>query len=229
MARAAGMNEQQAMFVERMSAAATHEIMNGLASVGQSSGLMQDLLSLGFSRGWRVKLRSIFSSGSKTQDPGQRLQKSLLAVNHNVEKTMRTTRALNRFLHSLTPSKEPVSASQALQIIAELMQPFARQKKTELELLECPVEVPCPISPLLIYQAVAGCIESLLQKTSKDQLSLSCQCKTEILTYIVRSANLQTTDEDLPALEGIAPKLAALGCHLEVLASGLALNLPFKL
>jgi signal transduction histidine kinase len=223
------MNEQQVVFVERISAAATHEIMNSLASVGQSSGLMQDLLTLGVNRGWRAKLSKIFGSGSKAQEPGQRLQKSLLAVNHSLEKTMRTTRALNRFLHSLTPSKEPLSASQALQIIAELMQPFARQKRTELKLLQCPAENPCPISPLLIYQALAACIESLLQQTSNDQLSLDCQCKDEVLSYIVRSAQLQPADKDIPPLEGIAPKLAAQGCQLEVVTSGLALNLPCKL
>ncbi len=223
------MNDQQAAFVERIAAAATHEIMNGLASVGQSAGLMQDLLELGLVVGLRARLRKIFSSGSQAgRDPEQRLKKSLLAVGHSMEKTMRTTRALNRFLHSLTPSQEQVPISQVLEVAAELMQPFARQKKSKIRLLECEAkDRSFPVNPLLAYQALATCIEVFLDKTSQDELSLACQSKQEGMVLTVQSCKLQPAEEDVPVVKEICPDLAALDCAIEKIASGLAISLPY--
>ena len=222
------MNDKQSAFVERIGTSATHEIMNGLASVGQSTGLMQDLLGMGLGGGLRARLRRIFSSKTQaSKDPEQRLQKSLLTVGHSMERTMRTTRALSRFLHSLTPSQEQISTIQALEIVTELMQPSAKQKKSTLRLLESETKDPFPAHPLPAYQAVVACIEVFLDKASQDELSLGCQGNAlGGIVVTVQSSKLAPAEEDVPEVREICPDLAELGYAIERTPNGLAIHLP---
>ncbi|MFP4168410.1 MAG: hypothetical protein ACLFSY_06120 [Desulfonatronovibrionaceae bacterium] len=222
------MNEHKAAFIERISAAATHEILNGLASVGQSCGLMQDLMALGLTRGWMGKLKYMLAGRGRPPDAGKRFEKSLVAVNQGMKKARRTTRALNRFIHSLTPSGEEEPVHQLLEVTAVLMHPFAGRKKTELEVRDPDRGLVCPVSSFLVYRTLAACVDAFVDKAVEDQIYLSCYKQGQNAVCSVQSLKVKCTEDMSRDLDALRQELQAEKCTLKAASTGFLLVLPLS-
>lgn len=220
------MNDDEAAFIERMAAAATHEIMNGLASIGQATGLMNDLLALGLAGGG---FKSLLGLRRKSDRPDTlaRFKKSLAKVRSGVDKSLETTQALNRFMHGLSPSNEPVLAGEMLKVIAALMRRAARQKKVELSVGQVEPGVTVTTHPFKIYQALAACVDDLLDKAESGEVfDLSCHLEAERAVLAVRSSAPKPPGEVSEGLRKATLFLSPLNCGLNSIESGHAVTIP---
>lgn len=211
------MNESDSAFIERMAAAATHEIMNGLASIGQAAGLMGDLLDLGLAGG-RDTRKGFFGLRGKADQPHttERFKKSITAVRNGVSKSLETTHALNRFIHGLTPEADPVRAEDLLKVVSVLARRGAKSKKVEIVVGRVDPDVTLNVLPIVIYRALVACIDKLLENAEAgDTFELSCHREVDLSHLEVRSPRAVRGSKDMSEeLREISAALSALGCSL---------------
>lgn len=220
------MNDQDAAFIERMAAEATHEIMNGLASIGQASGLMGDLLALGFGGGG---VKGFFKLRGKSGgvDTTARFKKSITAVQNSVQRSLETTNALNRFMHDLNPSQEPRSAKDIVSIMAALMRRSAKQRKVELLIGTIAPEYAVTIPLLPLYRGLSACIDELLGNAEPGMvLSLQCTKGPRGLVFSVQSVVARPAGELEGTLQNVSSALSEIGCELYEIEDGYGIIVP---
>jgi signal transduction histidine kinase len=217
------MNDQDAAFVERMTAEATHEIMNGLASIGQASGLMGDLLELGLAGGG---IRGLFKRGGG-QDTKARFKKSITSVQNSMQKSLETTSALNRFIHDLTPGEEPARAKPLVESMGVLMRRSAKQRKVELKVEDMDPEIRVVAPAFVLYRGLAACIDALLAQAEPGiVLSLGCQAKGPGVEFCVQTASAFAFGDLPEALRQVGEELLRHGCTLHEIEDGYGITTP---
>ena len=141
------MNAGMRAFVERISSLATHEIMNGLATIGESAGLLSDLVALGVIGATsdepaprpRQGLfgRLLGRRAAPAQDKATAsLDRSLTRCATGVDRVGEVALALNRFLHGLTAHEDPVPGVAAVRVAATLLCPTARKYRRAIVVAE---------------------------------------------------------------------------------------------
>ncbi len=201
------MTDKDLELVERLIAAATHDIMNGLASVGQASGLMGDLLKMGLAGG-SGGLLSFLRPPAK-DDPAPRFKKSIANIQTSADRCRDIAAAVNNFAHSLRPAQDPTPCKQVVETLTVLMRRIAAQKRTELKAgkIADNAHVAPPLTT--VYRALVACVDDLLITGSKGcSITLSCAIRDTHVVFSVVGNKLKPSSQTPPALQDVAELLA---------------------
>lgn len=148
------MKEQESAFIGKITAGATHEFMNILATIRETSGLMEDLLSLNRDTSFSHK---------------EKFTKTLATIRKQVDRGMIISETLNAFAHSMDESKARIAIHELLDRLVFLMQRFSRLSNVQLTRDHTHQIEPPPVifsDPFKLQLSIASCIETCLANTS---------------------------------------------------------------
>ncbi len=141
------------IFVAKITAGLSHEFMNVLATIRETSGLMEDLLAL-----------------DQNEFPyREKFARSLGAIRKQVNRGMEIGENLNQFAHSMDEPRVQLELNDALQQFKSLMQRFVRLQKAQLavESGESPLEI--ETDSLRLQMIFAACVEYCLLHTAPGE------------------------------------------------------------
>jgi signal transduction histidine kinase len=144
------MNNREIAFVERMTAGATHELLNIFAIIREASGLMDDILRLnpGALSSWEDKSRE-----------------ALARIRRQVVRGAELSERLNSFAHGLAASPASVELHDAVAGVALLMRHAARIRKVELRTRLAEDSPVVSIVPLRLQMVLVAFIDHCLDLT----------------------------------------------------------------
>jgi len=214
------MRKQETAFISKITAGVTHEFMNVLSTIKETSGLMEDLLAL---------------SGDASFPHHEKFSKTLIIIKKQVRRGMEISGMLNKFAHSMEEPEAWVEINELLDQIAILMQRFASLKRVRLAInpLESPLDI--RIDPFRLQLILVACLEYCFDRTAsggvvtlqshKTKKGISIQCLME------PCSNSKENVQELPnELEEFQETLRGLNAKLFPISSpgqhGLELILP---
>jgi len=145
------MREQDTAFIGKITAAVTHEFMNVLSTIKETSGLMEDLLAL---------------SGENSFKHHEKFSRTLIIIREQVRRGMEISEMLNNFAHSMDEPEAWIEINELLDQLSILVQRFAKLKKVVLTLnpLETPLEI--RIDPFRLHLILVTCLEYCFDHTA---------------------------------------------------------------
>ena len=143
---------KQAAFMGRLTAGVTHEFKNVLAIIKETSGLMEDLLSL-------------TDSSFKHKD---RFSKALVTIKEQVDRGVELSTKLNRLAHDPDTEEAQVDLPQILEQTVYLSRRFARISGVKLKADSSETAVSLTGNPLSIRMAIFSALECCWQSMEKD-------------------------------------------------------------
>jgi signal transduction histidine kinase len=206
------MTDREIAFIERMTAGATHELLNTFAIIREASGLMDDILRLnpGGLSSWEEKANE-----------------ALARIRRQVVRGAELSQRLNSFAHGLAASPESVELHDAVAGVALLMRHAARIRKVELRTRlagDSPVVFIVPLRlQMLLVAFIDHCLDlaepggSLTLRADERDGTIAVIC--DRTPQKARAEERAAASERPTALENAA---GALGARLESgTASGL--------
>jgi len=148
------MKEQESAFIGKITAGATHEFVNVLATIRETSGLMEDLLALNREVSFAHK---------------EKFKKILNTIQKHVDRGMVISEKLNAFAHSMDEPKSRVVINELLDQLVFLMQRFSRLSNVQLTRDRANQIESSPVilsDPFKLQLSIASCIEYCLANTS---------------------------------------------------------------
>jgi len=147
----------------------THEIKNVLAVIRESSGLMEDILSMTKEKSFQHK---------------EKFLKVLSTIQEQVQRGVDLATSLNRFAHSMDEPKASVDINATLDQLAFLMQRFARLKRVNLKASRGD-SISIVKDPFRLQLVIFQCIESCL-KESEEGMVIELKAEKQKNGVIVR-------------------------------------------
>jgi len=160
---------QEIAFVGKITAGVTHEINNVLAIIKESSGLMEDLLSL--SEGNSFPFSDKFS-------------RSLSTVQEQINRGVELVKKLNQFAHT---SDEPVAQADLNRLVEQIVflsQRFARKKKIVMHFHPSEEAIFIITNPLLLQMILfesMACFWDSMPEGSRMHLNLLKEGKEALI------------------------------------------------
>jgi signal transduction histidine kinase len=183
-------------FVGRVSASLSHEIKNTLAIIGETSGLIGDLLE--------------YSPPPADWETYPRFKKLLASIAGQVDRSVTIVTRLNRFAHSMDEPLVSLELNGLLQDINNLAQRFANLKEVRLKTQLSDGALPMRTDPFRLQQVVFGFIDRGLQSAPKDTTVTVASGKAGGMAQII------ITDEGPSQAESIRKQIATpLGAFQE--------------
>lgn len=141
---------QEAAFIAKVTAGATHELRNILAIVKESAGLIEDVVNAADDLG---------------APSHERIARSVDRIRAQVIRGTEFLSNLNRFAHSLDHAEERLDLSDEAKQAAFLCQRFARQKRQAIEVRPGDPDLTVVANALwlqmVLFTAVQCCLEQL--------------------------------------------------------------------
>jgi hypothetical protein len=193
------MEQKEIAMIGRISAAMTHEMRNVLAIIRESSGLMQDILAL--SEGASFPHRDKFTN-------------ALAKIEKHVRRGDEIVTQFNTFAHSMDEPRDWVEVNELINLVAILMERFARSKEVTLSAEPLDGAPSLYTNPVRLMLALAACVEQFVnQAASEDAIVLRPNKEKDkaVIEILVKKASVETgpvpcdlTDvtEVLKALDG---------------------------
>ena len=145
------MREQETAFIGKITAGVTHEFMNVLATIRETSGLMEDLLAL----------------SRETPFPHrEKFEKILTTIKKQVFRGMKMSGSLNKFAHSMDEPESRVEVNQLLDQLAFLMQHFANLKRVQLTVNPVEPSLAIYTDPFRLQLILVACLEYCMERTA---------------------------------------------------------------
>jgi len=216
--------EKEVKFFGKITAGFTHELKNVLAIIRESSGLMEDIIS--------ISPEAIILYQDK-------IQKSLDRIKNQIIRGVELTDRLNRFAHSTDENIAKIDLPEFIEQFIALSQRFARLKNVAL--ITVPAEQPDQsitiVSRLIqlqmaLYTGVECCLNTMPAggeiriglKQSKEKVAVQVLCKGDLPEESEFIHNISASEkwQDLQEIS------AGLGGSVEVdeSAHGIVLFLP---
>lgn len=190
---------RDALFMGRLTASATHELQNILATIRESSGLMGDLLGM----------------SSEGFAHAERFKKGLNVLAEQVERGMILTEQLNFCAHA--PEKSPAGAdvNEAVRALVGLSRRNAARRKTTLVLAPGRSGLRTSLRAVQVMDAVGAALEAALAV-----LPMSVQ----FMLSVEEQGGLGVVRLDSPSFEALrqAPAWAELAALAKTLGIGLS-------
>lgn len=169
------LSDREISFMGKITAGMTHEIRNVYAIIRESSGLMEDLLSLAPEGSFkhREKFLHVIST-----------------IQEQVNRGVELATQLNRFAHSLDEPLADVDLDEQVTHTVLLMQRFARLKQVELKIQPSEAKVVCTTDPFRLQMVLAVCIDCCMGGLGKgDTLLVRTWSSPERAWITVHSGN----------------------------------------
>ncbi|MFC1856796.1 sensor histidine kinase [Thermodesulfobacteriota bacterium] len=168
------MKEQEAAFISKITASVTHEFMNVLATIKETSGLMEDLLVM-----------SVDDSFPHHEE----FSKTLNTIQEQIKRGMEISGMLNKFAHSMEELQARVELNELLDQLSILMRRFAMLKRVKLAVNPHESPLYIRINPFLLQMILVACLEYCFDRTAsggvvtlqsfKTKKGISIQCLME--------------------------------------------------
>jgi len=186
------LQDNEVAFFGKMTAGITHEMKNVLAIIKESSGLMEDIMSL---------------APDALISYQEKLERSLKKIKNQVERGVGLTDLLNKFAHSPDESIAKIDLHEKIEQLIALSQRFARLKNVVLEAVTSkqagikttPVTRPVQLQ-MALFTAIECCLNAM---TAGGAIHIGFEKVAE--KYIVHVL----CEGDLPAIAEFAGSLAA--------------------
>ena len=198
------MTRQETTFFARITAAVTHEFMNVLSTINETSGLMDDLLSL---------------SDGASFPHHEKFSRSLGVIREQVRRGIGIGGVLNAFAHSTDEPEARVEINELLGQLSILVQRFARLRKIELTVI--PLETPLKIrtDPFRLQWVLVTCLEYCLDHTAGGgKVTLQARRQKEgVALQCLMGRAAKSADKmygGLPEWEGIQEVLNQINAQL---------------
>ena len=198
------MRDRETAFIGKITAGVSHEFMNVLATIRESSGLLEDLLAL-----------------DGTSFPKrEKFEKGLAIIRKQVHRGMEIGDRLNRFAHSMDKPEARIEINELLARLLFLVQRFFRLKKIQLNFhpAESPLEI--YIDPFLLQMILCACLEYLLDRMESGS-AISFQCRRISQGVSIRclgdkpfSSSAEDINQALNSEAGLKDALDALGARI---------------
>lgn len=141
------MEADKAAFMGKIMAGVTHEIKNVLAIIKESSGLLEDVITLG---------------KEGVPPPRDKLLRTLSRINEQVNRGVNLSSNLNTFAHVSDEQTAHVDLNQAVDQVSVLCQRFARLKGASLHAVHCHKPLVVVTDPLAFQMLLFHCVELLM-------------------------------------------------------------------
>lgn len=148
------MRAQYLAFVGKVSASLSHEIKNTLAIIGETSGLIKDLLE--------------YSPPPSDWKMFPRFKELVGLIAGQVNRSVAIVTRLNRFAHSMDDPLVSLELNELLQDINNLAQRFASLREIRLETRPSNGKLPVKTDPFRLQQVIFGFINRGLQTAPKE-------------------------------------------------------------
>jgi signal transduction histidine kinase len=212
--------QKEIEFLGRITAGSTHEMKNVLAIIKESSGLMEDLITL----------------SPETPTPlREKFQKTLSVIQNQVHRGSEISDRLNRFAHSTDAPVDDIDLQTAAEQIVSLAQRFARLNRVDLTIDPSTATMTRSVRPVRLLATLFGCIECCLAaippasrihvgtRHDDDGPAVYVEWKGDF-TSLPDPARSMSADSRWPGIEGMA---ATLGARLELDGAGRSARLCF--
>lgn len=190
---------RDALFMGRMTASATHELQNILATIRESSGLMDDLLAM----------------SSEGFAHAERFKRGLGVLGEQVERGMILTEQLNFCAHAPEASPAGADINEAVRALVGLSRRDAARHKTTLVLAPGRTGLRTGLRAVQVMDAVGAALEAAL-----DVLPMG----TQLMLSVEEQGGLGVVRLDSPGFEALrqAPAWAQLAALAKALGIGLS-------
>ncbi len=175
-------------FVGRVTASLSHEVKNTLAIIGESSGLMGDLID--------------YTPPPADWAPYPRVKMLLTTIGEQVQRSAELIKRLNRFAHSMDDEMAPLELNDLLKEITQLAQRFARLREVRLETAMASEPLNMRSDPFRIQQVVFHLIEVSLESAPKGTTVVVGSKRNESAAQVV------LTDEGPPRAEWLRKQIS---------------------
>jgi len=190
---------RDALFMGRLTSSATHELQNILATIRESSGLMDDLLALdgqGFAH-------------------AERFKKGLMVLADQVERGMILTEQLNFCAHAPENSPAGADINEAVRALVGLSRRHAARRKTTLVLAPGRSGLRSSLRAVEIMDVVGTALDAALEALPMG---------TQLMLSVEEQGGLGVVRLDSPGFEALrqAPAWAELAARARALGIGLS-------
>ncbi len=200
---------RDALFMGRLTAAATHEMQNILATIRESSGLMEDLLAL--------------SSAGFAH--AERFKKGLRVLAEQVERGMMLSEQLNYCAHAPEASPAGADVNEAVRALVGLTRRQAARRKATLVLAPGRSGLRTALRAVEVMDAVGAALEAALEVLPLgSQVLLSVEEKGGLAVVRLDGPGFEAL-RGTPAWAELAPLATALGIGLSPGLGGLGVVL----
>ena len=216
------MRKQETAFISKITAGVTHEFMNVLSTIKETSGLMEDLLAI---------------SGEASFPHHDKFLKTLITIQKQVRRGMEISGMLNKFAHSMEDPEARVEINELLDQLSILMQRFASLKQVRLTVNPSESTLDISIDPFRLQLILVACLEYCLGRTARGGVVTlqSHRTKKGIAIQCLMEPDLKSMGniDELPhEFTGLQETLHNINAQLVPInrpgQQGLELILPFK-
>lgn len=205
----------EAAFMGQLIASVSHELLNVLATIHQSSGLMDDLMGAG-------ARKSFLGLGMKTEFVHQDKFKSIITnIGQQVDRGMALSEALNILGHAPEKSAQAqCDLTESVSATLRLSERLARKRRVKFTLRQPQARVLAGLGQLWAMMAIYDAMETLLATLKETEVEITIEKGS--------ASPLVRFKTDVKGLD-LAVTETALGgqtVRLEPVENGLALVLP---
>lgn len=160
-----------AAFVGRLTAGATHEIRNVLSVIKESAGLMGDLLEM---------------TDAESFQHAEKFCKMITNILAQVDRGSAQAKGLNTLAHATDERMRSVDPEQVLSCQSILYARFCRRKGITLSLTPCASRTSVVTDPVQLHAAVCGLVEVLLEALpSGSDIAMTCEPVTGAVDIVM--------------------------------------------
>jgi len=215
------MKQWEVAILGKVTAGLTHELKNVLATINESTGLMQDILS---------------GSDEHVRHTDQ-LKRALGSIQRQIDRGADITNDFNAFAHCMDKETGLMTANGAIELVVFMMHRFARTSQIELLLEPLRKDASFTVNPIRLLTVLCTCVDFFLTKYvgAKEIVLRSDKKRKKVLFEIVVRDYPKSAEDDgsffskLPKLDDA---LEYLHAQIDSISSpdqvGLRLSLPGK-
>lgn len=147
------MGEIETSSVGKITASFTHEFMNVLATIQETSGLMEDLIIMSLPQDFQHREKFI---------------RSCAIIKEQVRRGMEMSDRLNKFSHSMEVSEARIDLNEFLDQSVFLVRRLARLKQVSLTVKHTEPPPAITTDPFRLQLIIIACLDFLLNSADKD-------------------------------------------------------------
>lgn len=210
-------------FMGALIASVSHELLNVLATIHQSSGLMDDLMGAGVRKG-------LLGIGVKTEFVHQDKFKAILGnISQQVQRGMALTEALNALGHAPDKTSQECDLWTAAEVTLCLSERVSRKRKVRFSLGRRQAPVQAGLGSLWAMMAIYEAMQAILNEAKDCQVEVLAELTPE--GPIVRFRTVSADPSGSAGEPKLAPPAREIGIcgqtvRIEPAADGLTLVFP---